>query len=367
MYSLYLLIFGCLAVLSLCEVKRVDFSVKKVLLFYTVSFLILFAGLRGPGVGQDDLAYIEAYDYVPHIGYWLTGEFQYRFTDLWMEPGFVFYSAVLKLFSSSFILLFLGVALLSVGLSCKQYSVLSPYFFMTVMLFFVHTFLYRDINQIRSAVAAAIGLFLIIPLANRQFLKGFIIICAAGIFHMAALSYLALFFASFFKVTKKRLIAFVGSGVALGAIGISNLLMSVLPNMGVITSKLNHYSVDSMVSTTSLFDITNIKNLAIFILLISLWEKLEYKVPYFKTLMLFLGFATFWRLAFSDFGAIGGRIATFYGVVEVVLIPCVLLAFREKLLPALIIVLYAALTLYLNLFIKTGSSPYNLSFSLFGL
>jgi len=366
-YLHYLLVFAIFSFLSLLEVKGFSRNVKNAFALLSVLTLVFFAGLRNAGVGQDDLAYVDIYNNIPHIGYWIIGDYSYNFLDVWMEPGYIIFGSILKVFSSSYIILFLGMSLLSVGLASRQYYKLSPYFFITVALFFVHTFLYRDLNQVRSAVAAAIGLYLIIPLANKQFFRAMLVVALSVSFHMASLSYLAVVFLSAFEVTKRRLLLLVSFGIALGAVGISSIIMAVLPNMGVITKKLNDYSVDGVVNTTSLFDITNVKNLTVFFFLIFLWEKLVYKVPYYKTLMLFLSFGVFWRLAFSDFGAIGGRIATFYSIVEVILIPCVLLAFKEKLIPTIIILSYASLILYLNLFVRTGRVGYELSFSIIGL
>ncbi|WP_164518169.1 EpsG family protein [Pseudoalteromonas rubra] len=352
--------------MSFFEVHGIPKSAKKVLSLISVAVLIFFAGFRAAGVGEDDLNYVKAFNFIPHLGFWLAGDFQYSFARVWMEPGYIMYGAFLKLFSSSYIILFLGVAALSVGIAGKQYYKLSPYFFITLLLFFVHTFLYRDINQIRSAVSAAIGLMLIIPLSKKEYVKSIIIVLIAGLFHTASLSYFLLVLLSRFHINRRRLVAMILVALLLGAVGISTTLLSVLPGMGFITEKLLDYADSGHANSVTLFDITNLKNLTLFFILIMLWKKIEYKIPYFKTMVLFLTIGVAWRLAFSDFGIIAARVSTFFNIVEVVLLPCLLLAFREKLMPTLLIFIYAFLTLYLNLFIKEGRAPYEFSFSLIG-
>lgn len=366
MYIYYLIILFVLLALSTLEVKGLPNTAKKVGAVLFTLILISFAGFREAGVGEDDFNYIKTFETVPHIGYWLTGDFSYSFAKVWMEPGYVAYTATIKVFSESYILLFLGVALLSIGLASSQYLKLSPYFFLTLALFFVHTFLYRDINQIRSAVAAAIGLFLIVPVSKRQYIKSVFWVFLAGLFHTAALSYLAVVVASYFKVTKNRLMLLVSFGVVMGALGISSGLLSMLPGMGFITEKLLDYADSGFANSVKLFDITNLKNLFVFFALLLLWDKLIKKVPHFRTMMLFLALGVFWRLAFSDFGIFAARVSTFFSIVEVILIPCMLLAFRERVYVAAFIFIYSFATLYLNLYIKSGRMPYEVSFSLLG-
>ena len=67
------------------------------------------------------------------------------------------------------------------------------------------------------------------------------------------------------------------------------------------------------------------------------------------------------RLAFSDYGIIAARIASLFGIVEVVLIPMLILIFRPKLLVFFGIVVYASMMLVINLFIRDGRQPYIMS------
>lgn len=330
---------------------------------FAVLVLILFAGLRAPEVTADYGNYVFRFEMVPHLGYWLTGEFVYSFREVWMEPGYIAVGAFIKTFTDNHVWMFLGVAFLSVGIAAYSYYQYTPLVFLTLLLFFVHTYFYRDMTQIRSAVAAAVGLFLIAQLYNKQYVRSLFTIGLASLFHMAALSLLLAYVASFVRLTRKRVFWGLIAAVVLGVVGVSGFLLQILPGMGYITVKLEGYAGSKYAESVSLFDITNIKNLAVMCFVLLFWNRLERKVPYFKILALFMFMATAWRVAFSDFGIFAARIATFFGIVEVLLVAAFVLIFRQKIVASLAVILYAFSVFYLNL--EKKLNPYELAFSIF--
>jgi len=325
------------------------------------------AGLRAPYVASDYFNYVEAFEIVPHLGYWISGEFVYSLAKTWMEPAYLAYGAFIKVFTDEYIWMFLAVSFLSIGLASYYYYRYSPYVFLTLLLFFVHTYFYRDMTQIRSAVAAAIGLLLIGQLHHKRHVKALLTIGMAGLFHMAALSFIVVWGASFVQFTRKKVLFGLIGAIVLGFIGnISLILISKIPSAGYITTKLEFYaSSDRFAESVALFDITNLKNLAVMSFVLLFWKKLKLKVPYFHTLVLFMFLATAWRIAFSDVGIFAARIATFFGIVEVILLPAFVLIFRRRILVTLVIILYALLIMYLNFTIKEIVNPYELGINLF--
>ncbi len=361
----YLFVFGILSAFAIAEHVKQFRVIRFYFFILSVLMLVLFAGFRQAGVGADDWNYVDKFLAVPDLSYWITGEFRYTFDETWMEPAYILLGSFVRIFTDEYVFLFTTVALFSVGLASYNYYRYTKFVFLVLVLFFVHTYLYRDINQIRSAVAASIGLFLISQIYNREHFKAIITISLAGLFHMASLSLALVYLLSFFKVTRKRLVYGYFIALFLGLIGISSVLLAILPNLGHVTTKLVDYANSGYADSVSLFDITNIKNSFIFFILIYYWHYLVKKVRYFETMMLFYFLAVTWRIAFNDFGIFAARIATFFGVVEVLLVPALLYLFRQKLMVTLIILLYAFLTLYLNLFVKEGRYPYELSFTIF--
>lgn len=337
------------------------------LVFYIIATLLLifFAGFRQAGVGPDDFNYVDKFLEVPDITCWISGQFKYTFAETWMEPGYIFLGSVVRAFTEDYIFLFTAVAFLSIGISSYNYYRYTPFVFLTLVLFFVHTFLYRDINQIRAGVAAAIGLFLIAQLHEKQRFRALLTIGLAGMFHSAALCLLLAYGLSFFRVTRRRLVIGYFIAFALGFIGISSLLLSILPNLGFLTAKVVRYANSGYADTVSLFDITNIKNSVIFFVMIFYWDFFKYRVRFFETMMLLYFLAVTWRIALSDLGVLAARIATFFGIVEVLLVPALLYLFRQKIFATIVVLIYAFATLYLNLFVKEGRNPYTFSFLIF--
>ncbi|WP_323639660.1 EpsG family protein [Pectobacterium polonicum] len=355
----YFIFFFFIAFLSL--MSNVDGFRRYRLYFFfvTVFFLILFAGLRSPGVGLDDWNYIYKFLEIPDISYWISGEYIYTFEKAWMEPSYLIVGATIRLFSNDPMYLFLIIAFLSVGLASYNYYKLTEFSFLTLLLFFVHTFLYRDINQIRAAVAAAIGLFLVDSIFNKNKTKTIGIILLASSFHVAALSYFLVFFLSYFPFSRVRMFVILCISIILGWVGVSGVFLDLLPGLGFVTTKLSDYSTNSVYAdSVELFDLTNIKNIFFFIVLLFFGNRIEIKNKYFNTMMLFYFLAVTWRILFSDFGIFSARVSTFFGIVEVILIPFLLYCFKNKLLPCLFIIAYAFFTLYINLYLKEGRYPY---------
>jgi len=359
----YIATFFMLALLSFTQFTKELKRYKLLFFLFASLYLIAFAGLRNHGVGADDFSYYDMFMYeAPNLFEWLFGSYVYDIKELYMEPGYVFLNSFLRVFTDEYIVLFLTVAFLSVGIASYNYHRYSKYVFLALLLFFVHTYLYRDMNQIRAGVAAAIGLFLIAQIHNREHLKVFFTLFIMSLFHIASVALIFAYFMSFIRVTRKRVLLAYSLALLLGIIGISQIIINVVPGGGFLAMKLYSYTTNTRyVSAVSLFDITNIKNSMILFMILLFWTRLEKVVPYFHTFVLFYLMAVSIRIAFWDLGVLAARISTFFGIVEVILIPYFIYLFRQKALITSLIILYAFLMLYLNLFAKDGRYPYELS------
>lgn len=360
---IYVFSFVFIGILHFTQLTKQLKKYKLIFFIFAVFYLILFAGLRELGVGADDYNYYNVFkDYVPTPYDWIFGSFVYDIKDGYMEPGYIFLNSLLKSVTDAYHFLFLMIAFLSVGIASYNYHRYAKYVFLTLLLFFVHTYLYRDMNQIRSAVAAAIGLFLISQIYNKEHFKVFFTLFIASLFHVASLSLIFAYLLSFIKLTKYRVIFLYCIAVFFGVIGISQLVIQLVPGGAFLTSKLYSYTAnEEYANAISLFDITNIKNSFVLFMIVIFWDRLEKVVPYFKVIVLFYLMAVFIRIGFYDLGVIAARISTFFGIVEVIIIPYFIYIFRQKIIISLLIVLYAFTILYLNLFIKEGRFPYEMS------
>ena len=363
----YIFVFIFLSIISLLHFTNCTEKQKSIFFYFSVFVLVAFSGLRNNGVGADDVSYFNFFLHkTPDLYDWVFGDYEYSLRQLYMEPGFVFVNSFLRVFTDNYIFLFLTVSTLSVGIAAYNYKKYSKYFFLTLVLFFVHTYLYRDLNQIRSAVAAGLSLILISSINDRKHLKVWLTLLVAGSFHIASLSLFFAYIASFFKITRKRVFFIYVVALVFGVFGASKIFIQVVPSTGFLAAKLYSYTENkNYANAISFFDVTNVKNSFILIMILVFWHRLKKVVPYFETIVLFYLFAVVIRVAFWDLGVLAARISTFFAIVEVVIIPYFIVLFKQKKLVYLIILLYAFTMLYMNLFLKDGRNPYD--FSVFNL
>lgn len=255
----YYTIFAMLALFSMAENTHEFKKVRLPFFLFSVLVLILFAGLRGADVAGDYGNYVERFDMVPSLRYWLNGEFVYNFRDVLMEPGYIAFGAFIKIFTGDHRWMFLGVAFLSVGIASYNYYKYAPFVFLTLLLFFVHTYFYRDMTQIRSAVAASIGLFLVGQLHKEQHARPLMTIGIAGLFHVASLSLALAYVASYLRLTRRKVFIGLLIAVVLGVVGISSFLLQALPDLGFVTTRLESYFNSKHADSVSLYDVNKHK------------------------------------------------------------------------------------------------------------
>lgn len=325
--------------------------------------LILFAGLRRPGVGADDDNYLAVFWNVPDLSAWLSGRWTYAYQEFWMEPGYVLLNSLLRIFSDNGQVLFLVCAALSVGGACKYFYKMTDRFHLAAILFFSHNFLYRDINQIRAAIAAVFVLMAVWLVAKGLHRRAALAVLVATSFHMGAAIIAVPLFLSQFELRRSYVAVSLGVAYVVGAGEMTMTLLGMLPELGLLTEKIADYSDSDYVDVINLFDATNLKNTVIVIGFLCYWDKLKERGMLFNIIAWSMVIGTCWRIAFFDFGIMAGRVATFLTVVEVIAVSNFLSVVKKKRLVTLLIVVYAMLMLYLNLFVKVGRFPYQIGFT----
>jgi len=360
----YFSVFVLLTIFHFIEFFKNKKNLKYIFFINATLVLILFAGLRKVGVGTDDYNYYEMFMYkAPDIYEWIFGNYTYDIKTLFMEPGFVFLNSFIKMFTNDITIFFMLIAFISVSIASFNYLKYSKYIFLTLLLFYVHTYLYRDINQLRAAIAAAIGLFLIKYIYEKKHLRVFMTFFIMSLFHIASLSLILTYILSFINITRKKVIIIYFISLLLGIMKVSTFLVGkIANNNNYIFIKLSNYiHTGKYINSVNLFDITNIKNSFILFLIIVFWDRLKKIVPYFNTIIIFYLLAVSIRIAFNDLGVIAARISTFFGIVEVILIPYFIEIFKQKIVISMLIIIYAFLILYLNLYVKEAQNLYEFS------
>lgn len=325
---------------------------------FSVLLLVLFAGLRVEGVGSDDLAYIKIFEQIQTDGF--------SFENLWgsyqrynIEPSFYLLNIFATFFSGSYTSLFLTVAIFSIGISAYNFYRLSPTLSMiAIALFFSHMFLYRDLNQIRAACAAATSLFLVYTVFNRYLLRSILLVFISASLHVASFSMVLTLPLLYIAVSRVRIAVLLFSSVIVSALGFSKLLVQ-LPLPVFLERRITSYMNNpDHAYSLGLLDITNLKNIVLLLSFLFFWKKLTLTNRYFKIMVAFFALGVSWRLVFSDFAIVAGRVATFFTSVEVMLVAMLFFVLRPRFVSYILIVVYAFSMLYLNLYVKPGRHEY---------
>lgn len=328
--------------------KEKDYNITLYLfIVFTLSILVLFAGLR---FGSNDyLGYVQIYNNIPPLhelsSNWLNSQ------DLNVEIGFIFFCSFLKMFSSNSILLFLTVASVSVGLNIVAIRKLSPYIFLSILIYFVYNFLLKETIQIRQGLASALIMFSFLFSKNR--LKASLIILIACLIQSTAwIALIVLFFSRLnFKETKTYY--YIISATFISAIIFSgrHLFEFLLRIMSLPAGLTAYFGWEEYDYDLGFLSPVLIKQLLICVILLINKAELQKRFPPFIVIFNYYFVSTLWYIYFNDFAIIAGRISNLLSVGEVVLIPMLLsvLPRKHKLTAFAIIIVYCALLLFLNL------------------
>lgn len=355
-------ILTCFAFYMIVLKKNVP--VNTLVFYASIIILVTFAGLRYD-VGMDDSNYEEFYLYVKsmplfsfHLG-----------DDLLIEPGYLLLNKIAVLFSSTVTGIFLLTALVAVGLNIYAYKRLSPFFALSVLLYFCHSFLYREMNQVREGVACAICINLIPLLAQKKWAPLTIGILIAALFHAVALVFFLTYITPFLKFKSSTLLIILGIVVLVGTVlplgNITALAFSSLASSNSILSKASVYiNSEYNVKLGVLTNPTTLKQLVFFVALTLGRKKLKQQVPFFDVMLMIYFISVCWLVLFNDFGIMAGRVATIFSTVEVVLVPCLLLLFTHTSRTVVfgVFVIISAALLALNLYLTKPVNTYQTRF-----
>lgn len=237
-YSIFI-ILSFFTFLDFSKDKNLKY-IKFILVFLVFLVLSLFAGLRSEYVGADYFNYIRILEYAPS----LDNIFDFQsFLLVHTEPFYYLLNVLIKTFFDSYYPIFLLTALLAVGINSYNYNKYSKFVILSLLIYFSHLFLYKEMIQIRAGLASAILLFSIQSLYKREKLKYFGVVIVASGFHAGALIFLPFYF--FYKsnrlnITYYKLLAF---SIILYLLLDSKNLLIMFNDIGILPSAVYNYLI----------------------------------------------------------------------------------------------------------------------------
>ena len=238
--TIFILLFGKIIKSKLCKQKY-----KKMFLFVTFFQMFLIQGLRANDVGTDTSFYVSVFDNYLHSEY-------YSFLFTHYEPGFQFLYRIMHIFHLDSQWLLLSVS--AITMVCFAYFIYKNSDDMVLSTFIFSCIIFpNSLNIMRQCLGLGIAINSLYFILNKKYVKSFIIIAFASLFHSTSILMLIpliLHIVKNWKLTR-NIILFLGIVFFL----FGNQLMSVLlPYFGK-SFYLNGFGVQRMFRMTTMLAI----------------------------------------------------------------------------------------------------------------
>lgn len=305
--------------------------------------LTLFVAFRPEGIDNDYYGYLSYFNY-PNASYAILA-----------EPTFKIISDFAR-FCGTPLVLFFVYALLAVPLKVYSIKRLSPYWYLSILIWFTHLFLIQEMTQIRVAVSSALFLFLLPFLAEGKKFRATLCIIMAILFHYSSLILLPLLFLGNNRLTtvwKYILWILPVSMYVFPVLSIELLFMLPIP---FVQEKLEIYKMAMEGGLWDELNTLNIMALARLLAYYMLLWKYEYlidKYPYISLLLKIFCYSICVYVGFSFLPVLATRTEELIAIIDCILFPLLAVLIRPHWLGRLLILIYAIGIFMANIFLYT--------------
>ncbi len=339
----YFIIFIFLSLFAILDAVNVDSKQKQWFLLLVAVVLILFAGLRGENFA----------DYSSYREYFRTITNGESSSVVAMDPGFLLINKFVASITDNPLWLFLLISLLAIGINFRCYVDYTPFYFIAILVYFSHTFLGRELMQIRAGLAAAIILYSYKYIVSRKFWKFLFVVLTASTIHLASIVVLIIYPISRLKIKIKLWYTILGISLIVGYLTPLGKIIKILPQIDIL-QRIQYYSDNSMynINLGILTNPTLLKQLIICLVGLMFYDILKVKVWGYHVLLTSYVVATCWLILFRDFSIFSARIATFFSITEVLLLSgyVYLFGYRSRIFYLFLVIIFAFAMLFLNIF-----------------
>lgn len=351
MTYIFIFIFICIFCIT-------DFMKKSQYILFNRFLIILlftfFCGLRGTNVSSDYINYIEIFEQVPTLDNLFQG-----YEGIHGELLYLFINSFIKMFTTDSIFVFLCIAFLTAFINIYYFNKYSPFFILSVLLYFSHSYLYKDFTQIRAGLSCAILLFTIPYILNKEFLKFLIIVSISSLIHSAAIVMIIVYFYSLVEFSKKRVFIILSIVILFSFTEWLHLTLEILASYQILPYSVSLYIGSQYDYSLGLLNPVTIKQVII-LSFFTIYYTYYNKLKYFRIMYNMYFLSTIWIILFSEFAILAARVASFMSIVEVIILPMIILKFRCEKIIYILLVLFSFLMLYINIFLKKVVGPYYL-------
>ena len=337
--ALLFVILLVIAVLAFFEDEEIQS--RGWLLLALAIVLTLFVAFRPEGIDKD---------YNSYLGYFKN---PYGVSASLTEPTFKIINGFARLCNAP-LLLFVVYAFLAVPLKVSAIKRLSPYWYLSILLWFTHLFIIQEMTQIRAAVSSGIFLFSLPYLGNGEKRKFILCLIGAFLFHYSALALLPLIVFGNKELSRLYRCALILLPIIMYAFPFAGMDMLKMVPIPFLQQKLQMYE-ELMIYEGGVWEEINIYNVValarLFAYYVLIWkyDYLKDKYPYMSILLKVFCYSICMYVGLSFLPPVAMRVEEFIAIIDCVLFPLLAVLIKPHWLGRLFVVLYAMGVLYANL------------------
>lgn len=312
-------------------------------LLIILTILLIFVASFRDGADHDYTTYIEYYNTI-------TAGFSYS-----VEPSFHLIAKVVKyIFFDEVLIMFAIYAILGIGLKAYGIYQLTEFRFLSIVTYISFYFLMHDLTQMRAGIASALLLLCVKPLYERKYVLFCILVTVASLFHYSALALIPLAFINPYSLQKKIYLFLIPIGYALCFVHLDVTGLLYLIPVADIQSKIQAYlylqSYSDDVEMPNIFNALFLIRCTVATFLVFYADLLFASNKYVYILIKIYVWGLFSFLIFSSVAGFAFRISELYGIVEIILLPYITIAFVQKKLAYIFPIMISTFILYIELF-----------------
>lgn len=325
---------------------------KSVWVFFFLWFILFFiAGFRAEGVDNDYENYINT----------IKGD------GVFMEPSFSLISYLCYDLLGSTKLVFIIYALLSVSLLFYGLKKLTPYFFLSLAVYYSASYVIHDLNAIRAGVGVGFTFVAIDHWINGRGRKTFLFLGLATFFHISFSIFFLFYF--FLKDDKKFLtgyillipIAYFAYFVRIDALSL--LMMIPIPQVQTLALAYSEWNTD-LVSSVNVFSVLVLIKLVIFCTLVMFIKPLSARFKGFYLFFKMYSLGLFMLIFLAALPGAAFRVSDLLWLSECLLLPMLVVVINPRWVVTILIIFLCLFMVWLNYVQSNFLRPYEFNFEL---
>lgn len=260
------------------------------------------------------------------------------------EPGFMLFVIVSSWFDNySFIALNFFVITFSFILNSYTFYKLSPLVSISFLWYFSHLFLYKEMTQLRIAMAYSIVLLSFYSLYIGKRNRFLFLVFLASLFHVSSIiSIIALFFV---KLQKKHILLCIIATIIFSWVGLVNSIIIELSHLLLNEKSFKAYILDKSGFARELNPLNPTTIKYILFSITFYYFSLKLKEKSFDFLLKIYMISPIWIIALSNFGTLASRPASIFSIVECILISKITYSFHKNSVLIKIFVIFSSIAL----------------------